>query len=552
MGVQKTRFGEPLQVQLKSATTTLIVEPTQGFALNQPETDLLPGQTPDCVNFLMKDGALQLRPTLSRYTSNENPVGPMTGGYTVVSSVGSFYPLVSGATQIAYYSAGSWSSPLSYVSAAGASTPPSGNSLDFTDITQVYDPNTDDMVAVVAYQSYQTLLVWKSGATIFSSITSAPRAKYVASFDNFLLALNVRDVGSGESAYVQRVQWSDRGDPLSWKPGSASLAGFEDLLDAKGAGTRLIVSDNLVYIFFEDEIWQGTRATGTSSFAFSALDRSIGSPYPWTIVQTPLGIFFLGRDLNVYLLPKGSGQANPVGYQVQRKIKARINNPERAWALWDGDTTTYQLWFPVRGGSGTAQEALFLNIADNCYAPQTVVHATGNFSLHRGFVAYNSSLQNSITWADLQTAGVTWASLSSSWADFAGSSSFAGRVVAAGNSSGTMYYFSGGTTDDGVGIGARWRSAALGPDGPEAVKVLQEVRVDYQSGSESTVAIRASRDQGSTYDNAQIVTLAQSNQQNSAVAHLYTVARYPTFEVQVNSQSAKLYRFWAKFRTGGR
>ncbi|MEG7697722.1 hypothetical protein U2181_15260, partial [Listeria monocytogenes] len=91
----------------------------------------------------------------------------------------------------------------------------------------------------------------------------------------------------------------------SWAPGSASLAGFEDLLDAKGAGTRLIVSDNLVYIFFEDEIWQGTRATGTSSFAFSALDRSIGSPYPCTIVQTPLGIFFLGRDLNVYILPKG-------------------------------------------------------------------------------------------------------------------------------------------------------------------------------------------------------------------------------------------------------
>lgn len=552
MSVRKTRFGEPLPVQLRSATTTLIVEPTQGFALNQPETDLLPGQTPDCVNFLMKDGALTLRPVLSQYTSNPNPVGPLTGGLTIVSSVGSFYPLASGATRLAYYSGGSWSSPLSYVSAGGASTPPSGNSLDFTDITQIYDPGVDDMLAVIAYQSYQTLMVWQSGKTTFSSITSAPRAKSVAAFDNFLVALNVRDVGSAESSYIQRVQWSDRGNPMSWVPGSGSLAGSEDLLDAKGAGTRVVVADNQLFLFFEDEIWQGTRATGTSSFAWSAFDRTIGSPYPWTIQTTPLGVFFLGRDLMVYLLPKGGGGVQPVGYAVQRRLKTRIDQPERAWSVWDADTTTYQLYYPVRGGSGTAQEALYLNVADNSYAPQTFVHTTGNYSLHRGFVAYNSRLQNSSTWSDLQANGVTWASIISSWAELGGSSSFAGRVVAAGNSSGTIYYFSGGTQDDGIPIGARWRSAALGPDGPEAVKALLEVRCDYQSGSQATVAIRASRDQGATYDPAQIVTLNQSLQQNTAVAHLYTVARYPTFEIQVDSQGPKFYRFWAKFRSGGR
>lgn len=235
--IRRTRFGTPLGIPPRSAQSTLIVEPTLGFALNQPETDLRPGQTPECSNFLMREGALQLRPTLSTYTANENPVGPVTGGATIVSSTGSFYPLVSGATQLAYYSTGSWSSPLSYVSAGGMDTPPSGDSMDFTDITQIYDPNVDDMVGLVAYQSYQTLYAWQSGQTVFSSVTSAPRARYITTFDNFVLALNVRDVGSVESRYVQRVQWSDRGNPMQWDAAAAnSLAGFEDLLDAKGQG----------------------------------------------------------------------------------------------------------------------------------------------------------------------------------------------------------------------------------------------------------------------------------------------------------------------------
>ncbi len=553
MATRTTRYGAPLAIGPRSAISTLIVEPTLGFTLSQPETDLQPGQTPECSNFLMREGALSLRPTMSAYTANENPVGPVTGGNTIVSSTGSFYPFVSGATQLAYYSVASWSSPLSYVSAGGMDAPPSGDSMDFSDIIQIYSPTVDDMIALVGYQSYQTLYAWQSGSTIFSSVTSAPRARYLTAFDNFVLALNVRDTGSVESRYVQRVQWSDRGDPLQWDATAAnSLAGFEDLLDAKGQGTRLLTLDDRVIVFFEDEVWQGVRSTGASSFAFAALDRTIGCPYPWTATITPLGIFFLGRDLMVYLLAKGSAAASPVGYPVQRRLRDRIDNPTRAWGVWDTETNTYQLWYPVRGGQGTAQEALFINMGDNSWAPQTVQHATYQFALSRGFVAYNAILQNASTWSDLFAAGVTWASIASTWAQMDGSSSFAGRVLAAADSSGTITYFSSGTRDLGIPIGARWRSHALGSDSPEVTKVLQEITLDYQSGSEVTVAVRASRDQGATYDPAVNVALSQGQQQNRATAHVYTHADYPTFEVQLESQNAKLYRFWAQFRVGGR
>lgn len=553
MAVRRSVYGVPLPVQPRSAVSVLIIEPTLGFSLNQPETDLQPGQTPSCSNFLMKEGALQLRPVLSTYTANENPVGPITGGATIISSVGSFYPLVSGATRFAYYSDASWSSPLSYVSANGVDAPPSGDSTDFTDITQVYSPTVDDMVALVGFTSYQTLYVWASGTGVYSSVTSAPRARYLTSFDNFVVALNVRDDGSAESRYVQRVQWSDRGDPLAWDATAAnSLAGFEDLLDAKGQGTRIVTADNRLIIFFEDEIWQGVRATGATSFQFAALDRTIGSPYPWTVTQTPLGIFFLGRDLMVYLLAKGSASATPVGYPIQRRLRERIDQPDRAWGAWNTETGMYELWYPVRGGTGFAQEAVYLNLGENSWAPQTVVHATGQFSLARGFTAYNAVLEQAITWADLQSDGVTWASIGSTWANMDGASQFAGRVLATADSSGTLCYFSSGTQDLGIPIGARWRSHALGSDSPEVTKVLQEVQVDYQSGSAATVSIKASRDQGATFDPAVVVDLAQSLQQNKAVAHVYTHADYPTFQIDLESTGPKLYRFWATMRIGGR
>lgn len=553
MPARQTRFGSPLNVPISSAVSVLLIEPTLGFALNQPETDLRPGQTPDAVNMLMREGAITLRPTLSAFTANPNPVGPITGGANIISSVGTEYPFVSGETRFAYYSEGSWSSPLSYVSAGGMGTAPSLTSYDFTDIAQVYAPNVDDNVAIIGCQSYQTLLVWQAGTGTFSSITSAPRARYVTTFDNFVLALNVRDVGSVESRYVQRVQWSDRGDPLQWDPTVAeSLAGFEDLLDAKGEGTRLVTLDDRVLIFFDDEIWQGVRSTGASSFQFSAMDRTIGCPYPWTVTLTPTGVFFLGRDLMVYLIQKGAAAAAPVGYPVQKRLRDRIDHPHKAFGLWDQNTGTYQLWYPVRGGPSTTEEALFLNVGDNSFAPQSLIHEAGDLSVHRGFATSNAATTGVVRWSDFSSTGETWGSVGSTWGDLYGVTDTAARIIAMGTSSGTIAYLSNGSTDLGIPVEARWRSSALVPEMPDRSKVLQEVIIDYQANSNATVAFYASRDQGATFDAPSFVTLTQAARQQTAAAYPYTHAEYPTFEVRTSSPNALLYRFWAKMRIGGR
>lgn len=544
---RRSQFGIPRRVGPSSKTTAIVLEPTVGFDLSQPPTDLRPGQTPYSQNFLFREGALELRPTLTSYVSNPKPLDIITGGATIISSVDSHYPLTSGTTQFAYYSAGSWSR-LSYVSSAGRSTPPSGRTTDYYDIIQTYEPGNDDMVAMLGCESQQTLFTWKSGATIFSSVTGAPRAKYVADFNNYVVAFNILDAGSAQSKYHQRVQWSDRGAPYTWSFGGNSLAGFEDLLDAKGDGTRVIALDDRIILFFEDEIWQGLPATGNSSFAFSPYDRTVGCPYSWTIAQTPLGLMFLGRDLMVYLLPKSGGPATPIGNAVRRQLANRINNPAKSWAVYDPITRQYRLYYPIAGGTGLPQEALFLNLGENSFAPQSYIHAAGNYSLTRGFVSFNDTASSDITWGALTQP---WSSILSTWGDFAAVLGQANVAVAMGTSSGSMFYESNGTMDGTLPITATWRSQALGGESPRNMKVLQEVRVDYQGAAPSSITVQPSRDVGVTFDPPFAISLPVAASEQNVVGYCYAVGQYPLFQVQYSSNVGRLFRFEAQYTMGG-
>ena len=529
----------------RSETTVLLVEPTVGFSVAQPETDLALGQTPESINFYMREGGLEPRSRLSAVASNANPLGlSVTGGFEAVSSVGTPYPLISGTTRWAYYSQGSWSA-LSYV----GSFVPSGGTTDYWDFVQIYDPPTDEMLAIGACESYQSLCCWGIGSTTtFSTLTEAPRAKFVAAFDNFVMAFNVRDVGSAQSRYVQRIQWSDRGNPRSWVLATNSLAGFEDLLTAKGQGTRILEMGNRVILFFEQEIWQGYRTAGASSFAFEPLDKSVGTRFSWTIARSPAGLMFLGNDFMIYLLPEDGGSAQAIGKAIQRRLRETIDAPENAWAAYDESLGAYRLHYPIRGGGGLPSKELVLNLSEHNWAPQDY----GSRKLTRGFSAYLQSAADGITWDALTTAGYTWDTLPYTWDQMQSTSTTVNRTLFVGSSAGTIYQLSSTESlDDGTVVEAKWRSGALGGDTPDRIKAVNQVRVDCQATNSSQVTIRASRNQGVSFDAGQAVTVPTSSQQTQITGWMQTPARYPTIEVSTENIGMRLYRLWVAMRVGG-
>jgi len=549
--MRSTEFGSP-SPKVRSATTVLIIEPTAGFAVNQPATDLQLGQSPSCANFMMRDGSLRPRPVLSQHTLTSNPMGVLvTGGAEIQSSVGSRFNLVSGTTRLAYYSAASYS-PLSQVSVAGIGSW-SATTYDRTDITQIYEPVNDENLAIVSTtSSYNTLLCWKAGATTFSVVTQAPRARWVAALDNFVIAANIRDPGSAQSKFVQRVQWSDRGNPFSWTPGGNSLAGNQDLLDANGGIQRLIAQETRIVIFFEDEIWSGQRGTFPNTFNFSPLDRSVGTPYGKTCADTPRGIIFLGRDFQVYLLPKEGGTAQPIGDAVRPYLRDNIGTPETAWATYDTLNGQYALYHALRATGNLPQRALWLNVQTGAWAPQRWDVSTSR-NLTAGWQGLLATGTGGVSWSALSTIGTTWLTQLGTWATLTPTSAFGQQTTYIGSSDGTVWYLnSSGTVDDGTPRTSKWRSGAFGGDEPEHQKVVNAFRMDYTADSASTLTVRFSRDQGATFDPDITLPLPAATQESMVPAFPYTLARYPMFEVQTDDSFLDLLRFWVPVRRGGR
>jgi hypothetical protein len=506
------------------------------------------GSTPNSDNYAFKDAAIEPRPCLSLRNTNPQPWGDsqVLGAHELLSTRDARYPLASGRTVWAAHNLSAapngWS-VLSYVSSYGINDAPALAASEYWDFTQVYQAERDENIAIGAAGSYQSMYCTMSDATVFSTLTGAPRAKYVTSLNDYVVAFNIRE---GANDYVQRVIWNDRGSASSWTGG---LAGFEDLLSMKGQGTRVVTQDNQLILFSDTEIWRGVQRDYPFTWAFGQLDASRGCPYSWSIAQTPIGLIFLGKDYQVYLLPKGGGVSQPIGQKLHRQIRTTIDRPERSWAVYDNTNSQYQLYYPVKGGSGYPQRAVYLDINSGSWAPQSFDRLSGGISLTRGVEITVSS--SATTWGGLQAAGITWANLNMSWAELAGTSEE--RAILTGSSNGTLYYLnSNATSDNGTPVQSRWLSSGLAGSEPARQKTLNEFRVDYQGDSSSSLSVRFSPNVGGSFTAETRLDLPAVSGISQAIAFPYMAGRYPAFEISSEGQRYRLFRFQVSYREGGR
>lgn len=541
------RPGIPLRAPVNSAESTAIVDVSWGFDVSRPSVNLPLGGTPVADNYIIRDGALEPRPMLSLRTASPNVQGtvPVLGMVELESVEGRNQQLWSGLTRHAVYGQNNapneWSL-LSYVSAGGINDPPLLTQSDSWDYAQTYSAAKNENVLYMATSSYQTLYVHLSGTTVFSTATGAPQARFVASSDNYVLAANLHEGGLN---LVQRVQWPDRGSASSWTGG---LAGFQDLLSMKGEITRMIPQEQGVLLFSDEEVWRGLPISTFDVWSFGPYDQSRGAPYSWTICNTPLGVMFLGKDYQVYLLPKGGGPSQPIGQKMHRRIRTSIDYPERAWAAFDNTYQQYKLHFPIAGGSGFPQRAEYLDIPTGAWMPQSFDSTGGTLSLSRGIEAEVRS--SATTWGGLFAAGPTWTTVTGTWDDMLGR--VTGRTILVGSSAGTIYYSNSTvTSDNGTAVPSVWQSGALLGDDPSQQKTVKELRVDYQADAASRVTVQYTQNVGSSFHSSSI-SLPAISTMSQADHYPYFGARYPAFEIWSEGVRHRISRFYLKFVRGGR
>ena len=168
---------------------------------------------------------------------------------------------------------------------------------------------------VIASNSIDPIQTFDLGvATRFSDLAaSAPKAKYVATFGDFLLTGNLV---VGGIAYGNRIQWSGVGDSTFWTIGT-NQSDSQDLYSG-GPVTGLVGGDT-AYVFQYSQIRRVVYAPGSPEiFQIDVVEQQRGCISPGSIVQVGRQVYFRALD-GFYVLDIGAGSASPIDNGKMRR-----------------------------------------------------------------------------------------------------------------------------------------------------------------------------------------------------------------------------------------
>lgn len=341
--------------------------PTLGWTYGNEMTFPV-GSTVSAQNMIVRDGELRVRDRWASLSTSALSYTDSANARMVVhvNSGGTATIVYGQASDRVFYldSTLRWSR-LSLTSAAGGSAGLVGEPYGASN----YLPRQD--VNILAFtDGVSTPFAWggpdSAAPTEYSRLTGAPICGDLAPFDNRLMAWNVT---SGSSAYVQRIQWCVAGDPEDW---TGLGSGSEDLLDMKGAGTRVIEQEDRVLLGSTGEIWEG-RATGEPFFfRFTPFTRFIGMGLKRAVLPTPQGLFWLHSDYMLYRLQGNSIQE--VGGNISEWLRDNISDEQlnEVFLGYNGVLRQLSVYLPnlPAGGHFPARRFFSLNVDNNTWMPQ--------------------------------------------------------------------------------------------------------------------------------------------------------------------------------------
>lgn len=544
---QYTRFGGSLEFpRNKDAARVEVFTPTRGLHQGDSPQDLPPGYTPAASNFVVVGGGLQPRSGLSQWrTGNSQLSGPALGAFRVSDLTGSQYLVAASATTISVFdpTTDTWGALSSHTTQA---TAPSGTSRQYWDAAYLYDAASDRNLAVLTNENDAPKVFTIEGSvTTYSNLTDfaslASKAKSLCAFDSRLVWFNT---STSSLAQPTRVLWSVRGKPRNYQ--LIDGAGFEDLLDMRGVGTRVVAERDGVVLFSDEEIWRGRRRGDAYVFDFYPVSRSIGCPYPRTIVQTPLGTVFLSHNLELYLLQGDKavsiGAAETDGAsRIQTFLQENLFEAERAWAVYNLSAMRYELYFTGSDSlEGYPTKGLFYHLVEDSFMPQMF-----GAELSSGVEFKDDGVPSA--WDDTTAS---WDASGSAWDDQI--SAGVGYSVHPFSSVGTSYRFEAAqTTDDGSRITAFWTSHAMSSDNQLRMERFTELWVEHRQAQASGMSVIFSPDYSFAGADTYSAVLSAGDYGRVLVPGLVTGAS-PHFRIQVTDGGRpRFMRFQANLVENG-
>ena len=403
-------------------------------------------------------------------------------------------------------------SQLSYVSSTGSSISPSIGALGANDNwfgTNVFSASRGSSLGV--WVGDDLTYTYSQPGLVYSLLTGAPGAKDAVTYDNRAILWNTRTIADPIGVPI-RVQWHVAGEPEDW---TGIGSGFEDLVDAVGAGTRAFVQNDTAYFATEREIWRGRKVGPPYWFQFTPVTRSVGVPFPRAGLSTPAGFVWLGADYMVRLMVGETIQEIGVGFQDL--LQQTIATPQTAFFTFNLDLNQLRLFY------STARADALSSVGLNQFpqASITLDMRTGRWFrdvyshwFHRGY-SDDANLSNLS-----EVGGVGGYKLNTTELLFTSAAT-----------GGQFGEFSG----EDMNSSTVTEEAVFGPlhtSDPRHLKTLREVRIDHGYVGSPAFQLSVSANGGSSYSETKtIVPTSNVSIPQQSLATFDTTARYHTLRV---------------------
>lgn len=186
------------------------------------------------------------------------------------------------------------------------------------------------------------------GASIFSDLTTALRARHITRIRDFVVMANTFDGTDGN--VPSRVRWSAFNDETDWTVSASTLSDFQDL---QTASVERIFGGEFGVIFQPQSVWRMTFVGAPIVFQFDEVAPGIGLIAPGAAAQDGDIIYFLSNK-GFMQLAHGA-QPTPIGVgKVDRFISEDLdqNNLERISAITDPASHRVYWAYPGAGNTG--------------------------------------------------------------------------------------------------------------------------------------------------------------------------------------------------------
>jgi len=237
--------------------------------------------------------------------------------------------------------------------------------------------------------------IQKSASTDFSDLVAEPKAKFIATCQNFVIAAYTYDTTDGTQG--NRVWWCAQGDFTDWTPSLSTQAGWVNLDDTPGAITGLVQLGNYILVFKDRALYLGSYIGPPLVWEFRLISKLAGTFAQEAVAVTESGVYFIGHDDFYYF--DGASLQRQIGYGIRKWFFSKLDtyflkntihcfDPWRRLIFWFFPTTDQDipsdsiiLHYPS-GRFGRWNQTV--EAAANILAPKIIYDSIGNH-----FATYN-------------------------------------------------------------------------------------------------------------------------------------------------------------------